>query len=147
MKTIALDVDSGKISRWVGDPAPFTGLHDRYGDRYVLRVYLYSTSGGESARYGLELFVKKKGRPDTAPVWSTSDFAAAPEYSSRNVTTYNAVVDVTAEDYRQGLAIDDAAGNDGGTLSYTAYVRATRADGNTVEAELDYTVTNSGFRE
>lgn len=74
MKTLALDLDSGKLARWVGDPRPFPGWSDRYGDLYTLRVHVYRGSGGRVPSCELRLLVKEPAAatPRLYGIWGRS---------------------------------------------------------------------------
>jgi hypothetical protein len=145
MKTLALDLDSGRLARWVGDPRPFTGWHDRYGDRYTLRAHVFSSAGAKVPPCSLQLLIKRTQRRDAKALWSLASFSRVPSMIAPNFATYVGEVVVSGQSYRDALRLDAAPGNDLPKADFTAIFRAVTPQGIT-EAEFDYELINSGYR-
>lgn len=145
MKTLALDLDSGRLSRWVGDPRPFSGWSDRYGDVYTLRIHVYRGSGGQVPPCTLRLLVKKTHRRDVKALWDLGTFSRVPSMIAPNFATYVGQVSVSGTAYQQALKIDTSSGNDITEVPFLAVLQVTHANGVT-EAEFSYTLVNSGYR-
>lgn len=145
MKTLALDLDSGKLARWVGDPRLFAGWSDRYGDLYTLRVHVYRGSGGQVPPCDLRLLIKRTRRRDAKALWDLGSFSRVPSMVAPNFATYVGQVSVTGQAYQQALKLDASPGNDIAEVAFLAVLRAVTDDG-VVEAEFPYTLVNSGYR-
>jgi hypothetical protein len=145
MKSLALDLDSGRLSRWVGDPRDFDGWSDRYGDLYTLRVHVYSGSGGKVPSCSLQFLVKKPRRRDVKALWDLGTFSRVPSMLAPNFATYVGQVSATGETYRNALKLDAAPGNDLPKADFLGILRAVTTSG-VVEAEFDYELVNSGYR-
>lgn len=146
MKNLALDLDSGNLSRWVGDLQPFTGWSDNYGDVYALRLQLYCSSGQSVPPASIQLLVKRPGRRDAAALWSLAAFSRGPAFISRSAAVYVGTVDVSGEAYRQALRIDASRGNDLPVATFLASLRVI-AGTRDVQSSFEYNVYNTSFRE
>lgn len=145
MKTLALDLDSGRLSRWIGDQREFSGWSDRYGDLYTLRVHVYSSAGRKVPACSLQLLVKRPRRRDVKALWDLAVFSRVPSMVAPNFATYVGQVSATGEAYREALKLDASPGNDLPKVDFLGVLRAVTADGVT-EAEFDYELVNSGYR-
>lgn len=145
MRSLALDLDSGKLSRWTGDARPFEGMSDVYGDIYTLRVHLYRSGGGAVPTVSLQLLVKKPQRRDAAALWKLSTFNRVPSFTRKDAVTYVGQVSATGAAYRSALKLDASPGNDLPKVDFFAVLRVVTS-GETVEAEFDYELRNSGYR-
>lgn len=145
MKTLALDLDSGRLSRWIGDSREFAGWSDRYGDLYTLRVHVYSSAGRKVPSCSLQLLVKRPRRRDVKALWDLGTFARVPSMIAPNFATYVGQVSVTGEAYREALKLDASPGNDLPKFDFLGVLRVVTSSG-VVESEFDYEVVNSGFR-
>ena len=145
MKSLALDLDSGRLSRWVGDQREFAGWSDRYGDLYTLRVHVYKSGGGKVPSCSLQLLIKKPRRRDVKALWDLGTFSRVPSFITPTSLTYVGQVDATGQAYRDALKLDAAPGNDLPKADFIATLRAVTTD-TTVEAEFGYELVNSGYR-
>lgn len=145
MKSLALDLDSGRLSRWAGDSRPFSGWSDRYGDLYTLRVHVYKSSGGKVPACSLQLLVKKPRRRDVKALWDLGTFSRVPSFITPSSLTYVGQVDATGAAYRDALKLDAAPGNDLPKAEFIATLRVVTSD-TILEAEFDYELINSGYR-
>lgn len=145
MKTLALDLDSGKLSRWMGDSREFAGWSDRYGDLYTLRVHVYSSAGRKVPPCALQLLIKRPRRRDVKAIWDLGAFSRVPSMIAPYFSTYVGQVSVTGEAYRQALKLDASPGNDLPKVDFLAVLRAVTSDGVT-ESEFSYELINSGYR-
>lgn len=145
MKTLALDLDSGRLSRWVGDQREFAGWSDRYGDLYTLRVHVYSSAGNKVPSCSLQLLIKRPRRRDVKALWDLGTFSRVPSLVAPNFATYVGQVTVTGEAYREALKLDASPGNDLPKVNFLGILRAVTTAG-VVEAEFDYELLNSGYR-
>jgi hypothetical protein len=145
MKTLALDLDSGRLSRWIGDSREFAGWSDRYGDLYTLRVHVYSSSGRKVPSCALQLLVKRPRRRDVKALWNLGTFSRVPSMIAPNFATYVGQVSATGEAYREALKLDAAPGNDLPKVDFLAILRVVTSGG-IVESEFSYELTNSGYR-
>lgn len=146
MKTLALDLDSGRLSRWIGDPREFAGWSDRYGDLYTLRIHAYSSSGRRVPTCSLQLLIKRPRRRDAKALWELGTFSRLPGTLSPSVVTYVGQVSVTGEAYRAALKLDASPGNDLPKADFLGVLRAVTSDG-IVEADFEYELVNSGYRQ
>lgn len=145
MKSLALDLDSGKLSRWAGDPRTFQGISDVFGDIYTLRVHLYRSSGGAVPTVSLQFLVKKPQRRDATALWKLSTFNRVPSFARKDTVTYVGQVNVTGAAYRNALKLDASSGNDLPKADFLGIFRAV-SSGETIEAEFSYELRNSGYR-
>ena len=145
MKSLAVDLDSGKISRWIGDPREFDTWSDKYGDLYTLRVVVYRSGGGAVPQTSIKLLVKKPRRRDVVNIWSLTSFNRVPSLQSSGVVTYEGQVSVTGDTYRADLKLDAAPGNDVPSVGYVAILQLSSGSYIT-EVEFNYTLVNSGYR-
>jgi len=145
MKSLALDLDSGKLSRWPGDPRELTTWTDRYGDLYTLRVQVYKSGGGKVPSCSLQLLVKKPRRRDVKALWDLGTFSRVPSFITPSSSTYVGQVDATGSTYRDALKLDAAPGNDLPKAEFVATLRVVTSD-TIIEAEFDYELINSGYR-
>lgn len=145
MRSLALDLDSGKLSRWTGDPRPFEGMSDVYGDIYTLRVHLYRSGGGAIPSASLQLLVKKPQRRDAAALWKLSTFNRVPSFTRKDTVTYVGQVSATGATYRSALKLDASPGNDLPKADFLGVVRVVTSS-ETVESEFSYELRNSGYR-
>jgi hypothetical protein len=145
MKNLAIDLDSGKLSRWIDDPREFPTWEDKYADIYTLRVTVYRSGGGRVPDTSLKLLVKRPRRRDVKPLWSLTTFTRIPSFNTPSVATYVGQVSVTGAPYRDALKLDAASGNDLASASFLAVIQVTTASSLT-EVEFDYTLLNSAYR-
>jgi hypothetical protein len=145
MKTLALDLDSGKLSRWVGDSRPFPGWSDRYGDLYTLRVHVYSGTGRKIPPCSLQLLIKRPRRRDVKAIWDLASFSRVPSMIAPNFATYVGQVSATGQAYRDALKLDASPGNDLPKVDLLAVLRAVTTNA-VAEAEFNYELVNSGYR-
>lgn len=145
MKSLAIDLDSGKLSRWIDDPRPFPTWSDKYGDLYTLRVAVYRSGGGRVTDTAVKFLVKKPRRRDVAALWSLNSFTRVPSLSSSGVVFYEGQVSVTGTPYREALKLDAAPGNDLPSADFLGIVQLSTSSYVT-EVEFDYTLVNSGYR-
>lgn len=145
MKSLALDLDSGRLSRWPGDPRGFPLWSDRYGDLYTLRVHVYKSSGGKIPACSIQLLVKKPRRRDAKALWDLAVFYRVPNFITPSSLAYVGQVDVTGQAYRDALKLDASPGTDLPKADFTAILRVVTGDSVT-EAEFDYELINSGYR-
>jgi hypothetical protein len=145
MKSLALDLDSGRLSRWPGDPRELSAWADRYGDLYTLRVQVYRSGGGKVPACSLQLLVKKPRRRDVKALWDLGTFSRVPSFITPSSSTYVGQVDATGQAYRDALKLDAAPGNDLPKADFVATLRAVTSD-TIVEAEFNYELANSGYR-
>jgi hypothetical protein len=145
MKSLALDLDSGRLSRWLGDPRDFPGWQDRYGDLYTLRVQVYKSGGGKVPSCSLQLLIKKPRRRDARALWDLGTFSRVPNFITPSSLVYVGQVDATGQAYRDALKLDAAPGNDLPKADFVATLRAVTSD-TILEAEFNYELINSGYR-
>ena len=145
MRSLALDLDSGKLSRWTGDSRPFQGMSDVFGDIYTLRVHLYRSGGGAIPSASLLFLVKKPRRRDAAATWKMSTFNRVPSFTRKDATTYVGQVSVSGAAYREALKLDASAGNDLPKFDFLGVIRAV-SSGEIVEAEFNYELRNGAYR-
>lgn len=145
MKSLAIDLDSGKLSRWIDDPRPFPTWSDKYGDLYTLRVAVYRSGGGRVTDTAVKLLVKKPRRRDVAALWSLNNFTRVPSLSSSGVVFYEGQVSVTGTSYREALKLDAAPGNDLPSADFLGIIQLSTSSYVT-EVEFNYTLVNSGYR-
>ena len=145
MKSLAVDLDSGKVSRWIGDPREFPAWSDKYGDLYTLNVVVYRSGGGAVPQTSVKLLVKKPRRKDVAAVWSLKSFDRVPTLNSPGVVAYEGQVSVSCDAYRTALKFDAAPGNDVPSVDYVAILQLSTPT-HITEVEFDYIVVNSGYR-
>jgi hypothetical protein len=145
MKSVALDLDSGRLSRWPGDTRPFSVWTDRYGDLYTLRVHIYKSGGGKVPACSLQLLIKKPRRRDAKALWDLGTFSRVPSFITPSSLAYIGQADVTGQAYRDALKLDAAPGNDLPKADFIATLRAVTPD-TVVEAEFSYELINSGYR-
>ena len=145
MKTLALDLNSGRLSRWVGDPVGVAEYTDKYGDAYILKVSVHDGSGAPVSDCQVQFLVKKSGRRDLIPVWSQVGFSRQASTSSRSCETYTAPVSVQCSAYSSALRVDSAPGNDIPEASFLGVLRVVSGD-KVAEAEFEYVIKNSAFR-
>lgn len=145
MKSLAIDLDSGKLSRWIDDPRPFPTWSDKYGDLYTLRVAVYRSGGGRVTDTAVKFLVKKPRRRDVVALWSLNSFTRVPSFSSSGVVFYDGQVSVTGTPYREALKLDAAPGNDLPSADFLGIIQLSTSSYVT-EVEFDYTLVNSGYR-
>jgi hypothetical protein len=145
MKSLALDLDSGRLSRWTGDPRSFGVLSDVYGDIYTLRVHLYRSGGSAVPSVSLQFLVKKPHRRDVAALWKLNTFNRVPSFTRKDTSTYVGQVSVTGASYRDALKLDASPGNDLPKADFLGIIRVV-SSGETLEAEFEYEIKNSGYR-
>jgi hypothetical protein len=145
MKSLAVDLDSGTVSRWINDPRPFPAWVDKYGDQYSLKIAVYRSGGGRVAPTSLKFLVKKPRRRDTEALWSLTGFSRAADFNTPGIAYYSAQVSVTGIVYRQALNLDASVGNDAPSASFLGVIQASTQSYIT-EVEFDYTLVNSGYR-
>lgn len=145
MKSLALDLDSGRLSRWIGDPQAFAGWSDRYGDLYTLRVRVYRSGGGKVPATSVQFLVKKTQRRDAKALWDLGTFTRVPSFNLPSSAEYVGQVSASGQSYREALKLDAAPGNDLPSADFLGILRAVTAD-RVVEAEFDYELVNSGYR-
>jgi hypothetical protein len=145
MKSLALDLDSGRLTRWVGDSRELSGWSDRYGDLYTLRVHVYSSAGRKVPPCSLHLLIKRPRRRDVKALWDLATFSRVPSMMTPDFATYVGQVSATGEAYRTALKLDAAPGNDLPKVDFLAVLRVVTGS-DVVEAEFDYELLNSGFR-
>jgi hypothetical protein len=145
MKSLAVDLDSGTLSRWINDPRPFSAWVDKYGDQYDLRVAVYRSGGGRVGPTSLKFLVKKPRRRDTQALWSLVNFSRTADFNTPGIAYYSAQVSVAGNVYRQALNLDAAVGNDSPSSSFLGIIQASTPSYIT-EVEFDYTLVNSGYR-
>ena len=145
MKSLALDLDSGRLSRWPGDPRDFPVWQDRYGDLYTLRVQVYKSGGGKVPACSLQLLIKKPRRRDVKALWDLGTFSRVPNFITPSSLVYVGQVDATGAAYRDSLKLDAAPGNDLPKAEFLATLRAVTSD-TILEAEFNYELINSGYR-
>jgi hypothetical protein len=145
MKSLAIDLDSGKLSRWVDDPRPFAGWTDKYGDLYTIRVTLYRSGGGRVGNTSLKFLVKKPQRRDVQAIWTLSNFSRVPSLTSLGIVVYEGQVSVDSTSYRTALRLDASPGNDLPSAEFTGVIRTSTSD-NIGEVEFKYTVLNNAYR-
>lgn len=145
MKSLAIDLDSGKLSRWIDDPRPFPTWSDKYGDQYTLRVGVYRSGGGRVTDTAVKFLVKKPRRRDVAALWSLNSFTRVPSFSSSGVVFYEGQVSVTGTPYREALKLDAAPGNDLPSADFLGIIQLSTASYVT-EVEFDYSLINNGYR-
>lgn len=145
MKNLAIDLDSGKISRWTNDPLTFEGISDIYGDVYTLRVHLYRSGGGTISTAAIQLLVKRTQRRDAVALWKLTTFSRLPSFARKDSTTYVGQVNVTGSAYRDALKLDASPGNDIQKADFLGILRVVTPS-EIVEAQFDYELLNSGYR-
>lgn len=145
MKSLAIDLDSGKLSRWIDDPRPFSTWSDKYGDQYTLRVAVYRSGGGRVTDTAVKFLVKKPRRRDVAALWSLNSFSRVPSFSSSGVVFYDGQVSVTGTTYRESLKLDAGPGNDLPSADFLGIIQLSTSSYIT-EVEFNYTLVNSGYR-
>jgi hypothetical protein len=145
MKTLALDLDSGRLSRWVGDSSRFVEWVDRYGDLYTLRVHVYGSGSRKIPACSLQFLVKRPQRRDVKALWDLAAFSRVPSIVAPNVATYIGQVSVLGDSYREALKLDSSPGNDLPSVEFLGIIRAVTVS-ETVEAEFLYKIVNNGFR-
>ena len=145
MKSLALDLDSGKLSRWADNPRGLDKWTDRYGDLYTLRVQVYRSGGGRVPPTSLQLLIKRPRRRDAKALWSLSTFTRVPSTLSPSSATYVGQVSASGAAYREALKLDAAPGNDLPKFDFAGTLRAVTSD-TIVEADFDYELVNSGYR-
>lgn len=145
MKSLAVDLDSGKITRWINDPRAFPAWVDKYGDQYLLRVAVYRSGGGRVPATSLKFLVKRPRRRDTKALWSLENFTRTADYNTPGIAVYSAQVSVTGATYREALKLDASVGNDIPSVDYLGIIQASTSSYIT-EVEFDYTLVNSGYR-
>ena len=145
MKSLALDLDSGRLSRWADDPRDLLTWSDRYGDIYTLRVHLYRSGGGSVPSVSLQFLVKKPRRRDAAALWKLATFSRVPSFARKDTATYVVQVSVTGASYRDALKLDASPGNDLPEAGLLGIIRAV-SSGEIIEAEFEYEIQNSGYR-
>lgn len=145
MKSLSVDLDSGKLSRWINDPRPFPAWVDKYGDQYTLRVAVYRSGGGRVQDTSLKFLVKRPHRRDVKALWSLTAFTRTADYNTPGVAFYAAQVSVTGATYREALKLDASVGNDLPSANFLGIIQASTPSYLT-EVEFDYTLVNSGYR-
>jgi hypothetical protein len=145
MKSLAIDLDSGKLSRWIDDPRPFSTWSDKYGDQYTLRVAVYRSGGGRVTDTAVKFLVKKPRRRDVAALWSLNSFSRVPSFSSSGVVFYDGQVSVTGTTYRESLKLDAGPGNDLPSADFLGIIQLSTSSYVT-EIEFNYMLVNSGYR-
>lgn len=145
MKSLAIDLDSGKLSRWVDDPRPFAGWSDKYGDQYTMRVAIYRSGGGRVGDTSLKFLVKKPRRRDVAAIWSLSSFSRVPSLNTSGIVSYEGQVSVTGTAYESALRLNASPGEDISSAQFLGIIQASTTSYIT-EVEFDYTIVNSGYR-
>jgi len=145
MKNLALDLDSGKLSRWIEDPREFPTWTDKYGDIYTLRITVYRSSGGRVPTTSLKLLTKRPRRRDVKALWSLTTFTRIPNLNTPNIASYVGQVSVIGGAYRSALKLDASPGNDLPSADFLAVLQAATTNSVT-EVEFDYQLVNSGYR-
>ena len=145
MKSLAIDLDSGKISRWMGDQLAFAGISDTYGDVYTLRVHLYRGGGSVVSTASIQLLVKRTQRRDATALWKLTTFNRLPAFARKDSNTYVGQVNVTGSAYRDALKLDAHPGNDIQKADFVGILRVVTAS-EIVEAEFNYELLNSVYR-
>lgn len=145
MKSLALDLDSGKLSRWADNPRGLDKWTDRYGDMYTLRIYVYRSSGGKIPATSLQVLIKRPRRRDAKAIWNLATFTRVPGTITPSSVSYVGQMDVTGAAYRETLKLDSSPGNDLPKVDLLGIVRATTPT-DVVEAEFPYELLNSGYR-
>lgn len=145
MKSLAIDLDSGRVSRWIDDPRPFPAWVDKYGDLYTLRVAVYRSGGGRVPDTTLKFLIKMPRRRDIAAIWKTTTFSRVPSFVSPGVVIYETQVSVSGTPYRDALRIDASPGGDLESADFLGIIQASTSSYLT-EVEFDYTLVNSGYR-
>lgn len=145
MKSLAIDLDSGKLSRWVDDPRPFAGWTDKYGDQYTMRVAIYRSGGGRVGDTSLKFLVKKPRRRDVAAIWSLNSFTRVPSLNTSGIVSYEGQVSVTGTTYESALRLNATPGEDISSAQFLGVIQASTTSYIT-EVEFDYTIVNSGYR-
>jgi hypothetical protein len=145
MKSLALDLDSGRLTRWLNDPRDFEGWADRYGDLYTLRVRVYRSGGGKVPPTSLQFLVKKPQRRDAKALWKLITFNRVPGFTSPSVAEYVGQVSAVGSSYREALKLDASPGNDLPKSNFLGILRAVTPD-RVVEADFNYELVNNGFR-
>jgi hypothetical protein len=145
MKNLALDLDSGRLSRWLDDPRDFEGLSDRYGDLYTLRIRVYRSGGGKVPSTSLQFLVKKPQRRDAKALWELATFNRVSSFVTPSIAEYVGQVSAAGQSYREALKLDASPGNDLPKADFLGIVRAVTPN-RVVEAEFSYELVNSGYR-
>ena len=145
MKSLALDLDSGRLSRWVGDPRDFEGWTDRYGELYTLRIRVCRSGGGKVPSTALQFLVKKPQRRDVKALWDLATFTRVPSFTTPSVAEYAGQVSAAGLPYREALKLDASPGNDLPKAEFLGILRAVTPQG-AIEAEFSYELLNSGYR-
>jgi hypothetical protein len=145
MKSLALDLDSGKLSRWADNPRGLDKWTDRYGDMYTIRIHVYRSSGGKIPTTSLQVLIKRLRRRDAKAIWSLDTFTRVPGTITPSSVTYVGQMDVTGAAYREALKLDASPGNDLPKVDLLGVVRAVTPT-DVIEAEFPYELLNSGYR-
>jgi hypothetical protein len=145
MKNLALDLDTGKLTSWIGAPSLLTRVVDRYGDLYRLNVEVYKSSGGKIPTCSLQFLVKKPQRFDVKALWDYDGFTRNPSFTSVSTASFTGQIDVSGENYRIELGFDSSPENDKLSATFLGILRAVTTDG-VVENDFEYVVENSGYR-
>lgn len=145
MKSLALNLDNGRLTRWVGEPNALEAWHDRFGDSYRLSLLVYRGSGGSVQSPTVSFFIKRTRRRDATPLWTSAAFARQPTFTRSDVAHFVSDVVVDAPAFETSLNVDGSPGNDNVNAEYTGFIRVETADG-VVESEFPYFLHNSGYR-
>jgi len=145
MKSLALDLDSGKLSRWADNPRSLEKWTDRYGDMYALRVQVYRGGGGVIPAVSLQMLIKRPRRRDAKALWELADFSRVPGTITPSAVTYVGQMNVTGTPYREALKLDSSPGNDLPKVDLLGIVRAVTPS-DIIESEFSYELLNSGYR-